>query len=392
MRRSVRVRSMGWAGIAAVAVIAAAMSGVAGAGGRLDLESYRWAPVTTAAPWSARAGLQAVEQEGDFFVMGGRTPLAIPGAPGASTLWNDVWRSPDRGATWTKVGDAQWPARAYFQAVTLGRRTYVMGGQNFKFGAACPPGAPFCSDFFDDVWSSRDLSTWVQETPKAGWVGRAGLSAVSHRGALFVLGGSANDDAAIVGGPPQRKYFNDVWRSTDRGKTWKQLTSAAEWAPRAGASVVARGGWIYLFGGEEGFTCNDPSKPCPPYFNDVWRSRNGVTWQQVTAAAGWSARPGHQCELLTGQFVCFGGFGLPPAGNPTDMWVSRDGARWTQLPIKPWNVAAQDAVKYDFASLATVDPGRRPAIYTFGGDRETFDFSDPLNPTRVDKDVWRFGS
>ena len=41
----------------------------------------------------------------------------------------------------------------------------------------------------------------------------------------------------------------------------------------------------------------------------------------------------------------------------------------------------------------TVDLGRgglRPAVYTFGGDRETFDFTDPLNPTRIDNDVWRF--
>ena len=31
------------------------------------------------------------------------------------------------------------------------------------------------------------------------------------------------------------------------------------------------------------------------------------------------------------------------------------------------------------------------AIYTFGGDRETFDFTDPANYLRVDNDVWRYG-
>ena len=29
-------------------------------------------------------------------------------------------------------------------------------------------------------------------------------------------------------------------------------------------------------------------------------------------------------------------------------------------------------------------------IYTFGGDRETFNFADPLNYLNVDNDVWKF--
>jgi hypothetical protein len=33
--------------------------------------------------------------------------------------------------------------------------------------------------------------------------------------------------------------------------------------------------------------------------------------------------------------------------------------------------------------------GLRPSIFTFGGDRETFDFTDPINHLKLD-DVWRF--
>ena len=35
--------------------------------------------------------------------------------------------------------------------------------------------------------------------------------------------------------------------------------------------------------------------------------------------------------------------------------------------------------------------GFLPAIFTFGGERETFNFADPLNYRNVDRDVWRFG-
>ena len=46
-------------------------------------------------------------------------------------------------------------------------------------------------------------------------------------------------------------------------------------------------------------------------------------------------------------------------------------------------------IKYDFDALVLERDGLQ-SIYTFGGDRETFDFSDRTNFLRVDRDVWRF--
>jgi hypothetical protein len=81
--------------------------------------------------------------------------------------------------------------------------------------------------------------------------------------------------------------------------------------------------------------------------------------------------------------VCFGGFGLPE--NPMDVWVSPDGATWEQVSDSPWNAVDPEEVKYDFEGFAVGDE-----IFTFGGDRETFDFTDPDNYLRVDNDVWRY--
>lgn len=346
-----------------------------------DLASYRWQTVADGAPWGPRAGLRVVDLSGSLFVMGGRTPRNSP-IPGDSDLWGDVWRSGDGGATWARVVETgqAWPARAYFQAVTLNGSMYVLGGQNFGFPA---------STFFNDVWRSSDGATWVQATAAAPWQGRAGLMAAAFDGAIYIFGGSRNDDSAVIGPTgPTREYFNDVWRSTD-GTTWEQVTASAPWSPRAGGAVVVKDGELYLLGGERGFVCS-PQPGCdPPYFNDVWKTKDGATWELVTPAAGWSKRPGHQCEVLAPDIVCFGGFGQPT--NPMDMWASEDGASWRQLPQSPWNATSPEQVRYDFDSVALDQPSTgRPEILTVGGDRETFDFSDTQNYTRVDDDVWAF--
>ena len=373
-------------------------------------DDHEWAQVTDDAPWGRRAGVEAVVLDGSMYLVGGRTPnrfVPFPAGPvpGDSTIWGDAWRSDDLGASWTQVhrddeADS-WPARSYHEVVVQGDRMVLLGGQNFLLDPNPACGAnPFCfpkfvsrSEFFNDVWASTDGADWTRLTAAAPWAGRAGLSAAVLDGQIYVLGGSVNDDAGVVGGPPTRQLFNDVWRSAD-GVNWTQVTAAAPWAARAGASVVVRDGYLYLFGGEYAFTGSPP-----PYFNDVWRTANGADWELVTPAAGWSPRPGHTCDLLDGSFVCFGGYGQSPnpldvfgRKSPMDMWTSDDGATWKKMATVPWNARNEAGIRYDYDTVvAPGGPGTvGDAIYTFGGDRETFNFFDPTQWRNVDDDVWRF--
>ena len=384
------------------------------------LSKFEWERVYdgTGVSWDPRAGLQAVNHRGKFYVLGGRKPKMSPLAFGDSVFFNDVWKSDDSGQTWKLATDgsgAPWPARAYFQTVTKGKYMYVIGGQDSAAfpnpdptcGGQLPPNVPcpeyiLGSNFFNDVWRSIDGVEWHQLTADAAWPKRAGLSAVSHRGWLYVMAGSVNDDSAIIGpGGPPRIYFNDVYRSRD-GKTWHKVIDNAPWAPRAGAVVVSKGGYMYLLGGEDGFICNEFTPRCPPYFNDVWRSRDGRHWKQVTASAGWSPRPGHQCEVLLWKIICFGGFGISDdftdpfkPSNPMDIWASTNGANWKELSgtaSPPWNASEPEEIKYDFAAFPVywVNGRFQPSIFTFGGDRETFNPLDFEAFRKVDNDVWQY--
>lgn len=361
-----------------------------------------WMLINDSADWSARAGLQAVSINDTFYVLGGRTPKVPSNPPiqGDSYIWNDVWMSADMGMTWSLVhnndtSSSYWPARAYFQAVTKNDSMYIIGGQNYNVALNPVDSTLFSfSDFFNDVWVSADGMHWKQQTDSAGWEGRAGLSAVVFRDAIYVMGGSTNDDAAVIGGPPVRIYYNDVWKSSD-GKNWEMLTDSADWSKRAGGIAVVKDDYLYMIGGEVGFLCL-PGLPCPPYFNDVWRTQNGIDWELVTTNAAWAPRPGHQVVVADGKFVLFGGFGLDPENpflpaNPIDTWTSTDGVVWEKLIAPPWNAVAPTEIKYDFDALVAYDQNsQQDYIYTFGGDRETFNFADPFNHLNIDNDVWKF--
>ena len=184
------------------------------------------------------------------------------------------------------------------------------------------------------------------------WPERSNHSSVAlPDGSIILMGGYGYDFT----------YLNDVWRSTDQGATWTQMTAAADWPRRNNhTSVALPDGSIVLMGGWDGSN----------YLNDVWRSEDqGETWTQMTAAAEWGARKDHSSVALPdGSIVLMGGIGRTSVNVIySDVWRSTNqGETWTKIAANaPWGS------KYEHASVVLPDG----SIVLMGG--------------RVDNDVWR---
>jgi len=106
---------------------------------------------------------------------------------------------------------------------------------------------------------------------------RSGHASAIFDGALWVFGGY---DPNVRG--DQSPYLADVWRSED-GRTWTNVTDDAPWKGRRGHQVLVFNGKLYLVGGyrvqmKDGVACGGA-------VNDVWRSADGVTWEEIKPAS-----------------------------------------------------------------------------------------------------------
>ncbi len=169
----------------------------------------------------------------------------------------------------------------------------LMGGEG---------GGPFG---MNDVWrSTDDGATWTQMTANAGWSARSDQACVAMADSSIVLIGGIDNSG---------NYKNDVWRSTDDGATWTQMTGNASWIGRWGhSSVVLPDGGIVLMGGIHYID----------YKNDVWRSKDyGATWTEINRSAGWSAR-GHFNSVVMpdGSIVLMGGMSSGGTSVLYDVW------------------------------------------------------------------------
>ena len=197
---------------------------------------------------------------------------------------NAVWMSTN-GIQWTnQYTDATarriTPNRLYAGAIGDSRgNIYVAGGR-----ACAGPGV--ASQERNDVWMSSDRGkNWVQQTAQALWPKRAVFQLLSMTSPRL-----AKDVLIVFAGWSGTSDYNDVYASSDQGKTWRMLTQRAAWMSRDDANAeVTRNGLIVMTSGKSERQMNGTT--VSEILNDVWVSADGgYTWGSCLQDASYSDR------------------------------------------------------------------------------------------------------
>lgn len=249
-----------------------------------------WSPAAAAAPWRARCHHASVVFKGRVWILGG---LAYDEVAKRNVYLKDVWSSSD-GVAWTAAKAAvPWPERCHHAAVVCQERIWVMGGEN---GGG--------ENRLSDVWSTDDGEHWIQAANAAPWGGRSYHASTVHKDQLWILGG-------LCPGPGGR-FRNDVWSSTD-GAHWTPITTEAGWKPRMGAAAASWDGQLWLLGGAVSSASSGPQ-------NDLWRSADGKTWQEVVPSTRWPRRAEHAVVVFADSIWLLGGSNYRARLSYHDVW------------------------------------------------------------------------
>jgi hypothetical protein len=255
----------------------------------------------------------------------------------AGGVKSDVWSS-SNGAAWTEAtASAAFGQRWGVGAVVFNNKMWVIGGLSL-------------SGYLNDVWSSTDGATWTKVLASAPFAGRENFGCLVYNNMIWVIGG---DNTEGVGTASDTGCaLSDVWSSPD-GVNWTLAGQFPE--SRAGASCVVFNGAMWVISG--GNTYPNPAEGSNAYtvytFNDSWSSTDGANWTQATSNAAFPGRSYAAAQVFNGQIWLLGGaqssylMTVPYAPNYDDVWVSSDGANWTETyPTLPFNArfAAESCV------------------------------------------------
>jgi hypothetical protein len=187
-------------------------------------------------------------------------------------------------------------------------------------------GDPLRGHYQNDVWNTSDGTHWEKIADRVPWAQRALHCTLAFKDKIWVFGGQTIPQFA----PEKETFYNDVWR-TDDGVKWTKVLDHAPWPPRGmiGGSAVLNGRMWILGGG----TYDTPLAPKRNFYNDVWSSVDGVRWEKVLDHAPWEARQYHDVAAFDGRLWVLEGWS---GKNRSDVWWSEDGKSWFEVPDTPW--------------------------------------------------------
>jgi len=292
-----------------------------------EVKDYQWAAVNKAAAFAPRDGAGALVFKNQMWFLGGWNPSDKKMFPRICN--NEVWSSVD-GKAWGLVkpntfldrtfdSTKDWEGRHTAGYVVFKDKMWIVGGDVNQ------------GHYHSDVWNSADGKTWalVNAGKPVPWGPRALHYTVVFKDKIWVIGGQTLPQ--IAAGP--ELFHRDMWTSAD-GVAWEKVVPKEPfWSQRGmigGAAV--HDGRVWVLGGG---TYETPKVAGRNFFNDVWSSADGVTWERTLAEAPWHPRQYHDVAAFDGRVWVMEGY-HKDGGNRNDVWYSADGVNWYDVPNTPW--------------------------------------------------------
>lgn len=119
-------------------------------------------------------------------------------------------------------------------------------------------------------------------------------------------------------------YYNDIWNSKD-GFTWNKVVENAPWQERADFNLFVYNNKLWIVGGK------NENNDLPQWLNDVWNSDDGITWNKVTQHGPWQTRESMSVNIHDNKMYLIGGHSLTNWHLYQDIWESIDGKNWNKV-------------------------------------------------------------
>lgn len=327
-----------------------------------------WSNLSPNANFPGYTSVVGYEIDGKYFIMGGKK-----GASGSGGHTYGIFSSTD-GSDFSEVNTNIF--KEY--GMGLGAATVKHGNKQLLIGGYTPSDYEVWNETGNGagnniVWSSEDGVAWKKVTTTdaeyTGWGSAPEANSFSIRGNASVV--NMNEDLYLTGGysvayGSLQQAVADVWKSTDGGATWSNLNAdfGAEFIPRADGQLIVYNNELYLIGGRTGFPHT--------YFNDIYKSVDGITWTKLDVTTPFTARSSFSCFVYNDRIFVVSGLSNEEVteGETTtkvdvlynDMWVSEDGGL-------SWNIMSNGALPAGFTKrygqAITVENNM---VHIFGGN------------------------
>jgi len=140
---------------------------------------------------------------------------------------------------------------------------------------------------------------------------------------------------------------------------WQEVTAAAGFSARRNHTSLIYDDKFWVI---SGFTTGNE--------NDVWSSPDGITWTQAARTAVFPVRRVAASVVFDGKMWTIGGLGASPLA---DVWSSTDGATWTESTT----IGSQFSARYGH-TLVVFDDGGGDKMWLIGGWDDDTGYQDDV--------------